>query len=208
MSVAEVQDVFSCPKGIWSEPLTLRQTPAEGGTPGYRPATVRVRWSEGQFEVKAELEDEDVFNPVEAHNEPSFHRGDVFEMFLRPLSQEAYVELHVNPNNARFLLRIPRMEAFYTPRDEPGIPEDWFIRDQDFVSRVERMDGGWRVEATVPEDLIAEKGDIQPGDEWIVSFSRYDYSRSREEPIYASTSLHAFPDFHDQSDWVRMRMGG
>jgi hypothetical protein len=41
--------------------------------------------------------------------------------------------------------------------------------------------------------------------EWLFSFSRYDYTRGRGEPVISSTSPHAAPAFHRQQEWGRLR---
>ncbi len=166
-------------------------------------AWVRTGWEDGHLWVYAVMDDACIYNPVTSFNEPSFQLGDVFEMFIRPDGQDVYYELHVNPNNARMQLRIPSADVFYTHREEPGIPSDWFVYEWQFESRVE-VDanlGQWRVLARIPRSKVEESG---PVDAWHVSFSRYDYAAPGAVPVLTSTSAHTGPDFHHQACWRRL----
>lgn len=175
--------------------------------PRFRPASVRVAWDGHTLFVYAELEDEDIFNPVVTFNELSYKYGDVFEMFLRPVDQDAYYEFHVTPQNQRFQLRIPSAEAFRAPKQKPGIPADWFINDKVIDSRV-RVDESlkrWSVLASIPVGWVAETGLPTKGTEWLFSFSRYDYTRGVPTPVLSSTSPHTILNFHKQDEWGRLR---
>jgi hypothetical protein len=172
----------------------------------FRPATVRVGWTAERLLVYAELADDDIFNPVTVFNEPSFMQGDVFELFLRPSGQDAYYEFHITPLNQRLQLRIPSEAAFRAPKPSPGIPADWFQGQRQIDSRVavDAAAGLWRVLAGVPLDWVAEGGRPRRGTEWRFSFSRYDYTRGRPDPVLSSTSAHTRVDFHRQCEWGRL----
>lgn len=176
-------------------------------TPGFQAASVRVGRSGGHLLVYAELQDVDIFNPVKEFNAPFFLQGDVFEIFLRPLQQERYYEFHVNPNNTQFQLSIPGQAAFSEPRAKPGIPDEWFVRERSFESRVcvEPAENRWRVFARIPIDLVEEVGPPASGRVWLFSFSRYDYTQGTAKPVLSSNSPHVKANFHRQEEWGRMR---
>lgn len=173
--------------------------------PGFRPCDVRCGWTDDGLVVCAELEDQDVFNPVTKFNEYFYSFGDVFEIFIRSPDREEYVELHVNPNNTQFQLRIPSMKAFYAARGDAGLSDAWFIQEKAFESKVELTPSGWRVHAQIPFSLIKGQEPIQPGEEWLVSFCRYDYTRGQAKPVLSSASPHSKPDYHNQNEWLRMK---
>lgn len=174
----------------------------------FSPATVFVGWTEGQFHLLADLEDVDIFNPIKTDGEPAFLKGDVFEMFFRPLSQSSYVELHVTPGNAKFQLCIPSAEQFAEQRSSQ-IPDSWFIRERKFSSKIQINPDQqcWTVYASVSASMIYEdkKELIEEGDEWLFSFSRYDYTRGKKQPVLSSSSEHKKLSFHRQLEWKKLR---
>ncbi|MEI6167095.1 MAG: carbohydrate-binding family 9-like protein [bacterium] len=177
--------------------------------PGFRPLRVKTGWTREALYVYAELEDADIFNPEKRFNEPSFMSGDVFEIFLRPCSQESYVEIHVTPENQKFQLRIPSAREFAEPRAKPGIPQEWFI-DRVIESRVRVNPAAqrWEVAVEIPFAMVCEVFLPRTGDRWLFSFSRYDYTRGREKPVLSSTSPHQVLNFHRQEEWGELRFTG
>jgi len=175
--------------------------------PGFRPMRVKTGWTNKALYVYAEIEDADIFNPETRFNEMSFMSGDAFEMFLRPCDQDAYFEIHVTPGNQKLQLRFPSAQALATPRATPGLPADWFIKDCVIESRV-RVNAAaekWEVLAEIPFDLVCETALPKSGSQWLFSFSRYDYTRGREQPVLSSSSPHPVVSFHRQSEWGELR---
>lgn len=170
--------------------------------PDYRPTRVRTAWNGTDLFVLAELEDDDPFNPVVVYNEPSFQSGDVFEIFIRPTTQQAYYEFHVTPGNQTFQLRFPSAKAF---REAAGrhMPEDWYLAAPVMTSRTwivpERK--GWLALARIPCRRISETEPVREGSQWRFSFSRYDYTRGSSSPVLSSSSPHAVCNFHRQGEW-------
>lgn len=182
--------------------VELGQSWREQPEPGFQPARVELRISRDVLDVEALLRDDDMVNPVTGFNEPAFLQGDVFEIFLRPVHQRAYLELHVGPANQTFQLRIPSAEIFAAARGTPEPWRAWLITEPCFESRVvcppDRST--WRVEARIPTAAIAEQP-VRGGDRWLFSFSRYDYTRGRERPVLSSSSRHREVNFHRQQEW-------
>jgi hypothetical protein len=172
----------------------------------YLPAAVRVGFSPESLFVFAELNDRDIYNPVNQDHLPAYLSGDVFEMFFRPLQQEAYSEFHVTPDNFKFQLKIPSQKAFFEKKST-SIPEDWLVQDRTFFSETfrDRDQQSWSVFARVPMDMVQEQGEVSPGDEWLFSFSRYDYTRGADKPVLSSSSKHQQARFHLQQDWGRLK---
>lgn len=185
-----------------STPLTFQQDWRDTEEEGFRPAWAILRREASHLVVQAELTDDDLFNAEPRSHQPFYRHGDVFEIFLRPTRQDAYTELHVGPDNQTFHLRIPSAELFLRHRADPEAWRRWLVPERRFVSRVflNRATATWRVEASIP---LCEVGDdpIQPGDRWLFSFSRYDYTRGRPEPVLSSTSPHTELNYHAQTEW-------
>ena len=173
---------------------------------GFRPMHVKAGWTRDALYVYAELEDADIFNPEKQFNAPSFQSGDVFEIFLRPSDQESYVEVHVSPENQKLQLRSPSAREFAEPRAKPGIPPEWFIdRVIESRLRVNPIAQRWEVAVELPFDLVCEVFLPRPGDRWLFSFSRYDYTRGRDKPVLSSTSPHTVVNFHRQEEWGELQ---
>jgi len=181
--------------------MTMGQAWLSSPHPDFRPATVHVWKDEEHLCVNAILEDVDIFNPVNEFNALAFTKGDAFEMFIRPVGQDAYFEFHVTPDNQLLQLCIPSGDLFYKNRGQP-IPRAWFIDDWRITSsvRLEPEANRWHVHAQLPVEhlLINNRDDSR----WLVSFSRYDYTRGKSHPVHSSTSPHAKLDFHRQEEWA------
>jgi hypothetical protein len=79
----------------------------------------------------------------------------------------------------------------------PFIPEADFFWSETIV---EAEHNRWKVLAKIISTNLTGKN-IDPGEEWMFSFSRYDYTRGVKKPVLSSTSLHSRPHFHDRHDW-------
>jgi hypothetical protein len=155
--------------------------------------------------VFAELEDQDIFTRVTGLNQRFWELGDTFEIFLRPVGQQVYVEFHVSPNNQRLQLRFTDAGMVERLR-KAGSFEDALTWGEAFYSRtwLQPDEHRWFVFAEVPAKSVSEKTRRLQGARWRFSFSRYDFTRGRDKPVISSTSVHTKPDFHRQSEWGTM----
>ena len=169
---------------------------------GFAPARTRVGWQADRILVLAELADRDICSAATDSNQRMWELGDVFEMFLRPEGQEAYVEFQVSPGNHRLQLRYNNRAALDRARETGSLAEA-LIPGQAFRSRtwVSEGDGRWHVLAEIPVRTVCGPGSLPPGGRWRFSFSRYDYTRGCLQPVLSSTSPHPEPDFHRQEEW-------
>ncbi|PAW82436.1 MAG: hypothetical protein B9S31_00500 [Spartobacteria bacterium Tous-C9RFEB] len=169
----------------------------------FLPARVRTAWTDNALLVLAELDDAGIFNPSREFNAPAFKMGDIFEIFLRPIDQDAYYEFHIGPDNQKFQLRVPSAKAF---RELPkgDIPQEWLIGNQVIESRAKVLaqDNRWLALASIPLAMVAEARQPEAGSQWLFSFSRYDYHPRNPSPTLSSSSAHEMPvSFHRQEDW-------
>lgn len=158
----------------------------------FSPASAAVGCRGDALLVLAEMTDRDVFTRADRHNQRMWELGDAFEMFLEADGAPDYYELHVAPNDLRLQLRIP------IPRPSGRAPEELMVACALFESRVWAEPAGWTVLATVP---FSSTG----GRPVRFSFSRYDYTRGRPEPVLSTTSAHARLDFHRREEWGFLR---
>lgn len=181
----------------------LEQTWLATPDPGFRAGVVRFGQRDRTLWLLADLADDDIFNDEQRFNEFFFLHGDVFEIFLRPEGQRAYFEFHVGPQNQRLQLRIPSAEAFATAASEEL--DTWRVAEERFRSwtLVEPENRRWRVLVAIPFESVLEPG--ASSESWLISCSRYDYTRGGKKPVLSSTSAHRSVGFHTQEDWRRLQ---
>ena len=186
-------------------PCLLKQAWLEKPEPEFAPAVVRAGWRGDSFLVFAELTDADIFTRATGHNQRFWELGDTFELFLRPVGQEAYFEFHVAPNNHRLQVRFASVEHFRQVQ-QTGAFHEVLIVGEMFSSRtwVRAESRQWCVFAEIPAASVCEPAGLLAGSQWFFSFSRYDYYRGQSEPVISSTSPHAQPSFHRQQEWGTM----
>ncbi len=175
----------------------------------FAPAVVAAAWSDECLHIYARLEDEDIFNPVHGLNHPAFLQGDIFEILLRPCDEETYFEFHVTPHGQTLQLRYPSpqiIEEFRVTGDLDKLLASYCIPQPVVKSRTEIFptEGYWTVQATIPFSTLLNGRFPQEGDNFIFSFSRYDYTREEAQPVLSSSSAHPLCDFHRQAEWRRM----
>lgn len=170
-------------------PMDLREVGGESGE--FRNGSVRLAWRGDALYVFADLDDDDPRSGATGDHQRMWELGDVFEMFLRDLSEERYHELHVTPNGYRLQLAFPRSGVSY---------RECFVREPLFDFRVTPRPGGWQVAARVPWPV----GSSPEGRQALVSFSRYDCPLGLESPVLSSTSPHPVPNYHRQEEWTRI----
>ena len=168
----------------------------------FKPATVRTGWRENALCVFAELEDADIFTSATSHNQRMWELGDVLEIFLQPAGSSGYVELHVTPNNQRLQLSFPDT-ATLRRAQAANVFDHLILPDGVFHSQtwIEAEKAKWFVHAEIPSALVSGDNHLSAKGPWSFSFSRYDYTRGRREPVISSTSPHAQPDFHRREEW-------
>ncbi len=165
--------------------------------PAFLPATVYFGCHAESLWIYAKLRDFDIFNAATKPNQPVWRMGDVFEIFLRPPGQGVYFEFHITPENQTLQLRWPDANAVRS-----GVKWRRFVTTRPLFSSYTIIENGhWRVLAEIPVTNLLENQAPQPGQMWAFSFSRYDVTRGRDEPLLSSTSLHPEPCFHQQSAW-------
>ena len=187
-------------------PVTTRQAWRRKHEADFTPMTIRCGWRKDSLLILAELTDADIFTRATANNQRLWELGDSFEIFLRPVSQESYVEFQVAPNNRRLQLRYPNAEAVALAR-QAGSAAQFLIAEQAFRSAtwICEDEKKWFVFAEIPAKSVTPRGGALSVAEWLFSFSRYDYVHDRSEPVISSTSPHAEANFHRQQEWGTLR---
>lgn len=169
---------------------------------GFAPALTRVVHDGQALWILAQLTDHSIVNPKVPTYAPFFLLGDTFEVFLRPENQDPYFEFHVSPENHQFQWRFPSAKAFANPTKEAA--GSWPLPKPTFASWTiaEPAQNSWQALVKVPFPSVIEEGGSNQ--EWLFSFSRYDYTAGKKNPIISSTSPHEQAGFHRQHEWGRL----
>lgn len=192
---AAIESAFA---GLPALPLyqSWRESPAEG----FRPGWAQTAFTDDALLVLARFEDEDIFNPVTAFNEPAYEFGDVCEVFVAPEGVGRYAEIHVTPAGALWQVSFPEgwIAAHWTGVDV-GPVEDLYVWEP--KTRVQTWIEGstWSAFLAVPFALLGASP--SENSRWRISICRYDYTRGKEAPVESSTSQLPKFNFHLCDSW-------
>ncbi len=179
--------------------LAFLQGWQETPSPNFRGGEVRVGWNAAGLWVWAQMTDDSIVCGATADNQRLWMLGDVFEIFVRDLDGEEYLELHTDPAGFRLQLRFASERVVTQLRNHEIALQDLVVETPLFQSKARVRAGGWDVLACVT---------AVRGRNLSASFSRYDYSRDGGDPVLSSTSAHRQVNFHDQSAWRSLRLVG
>lgn len=78
-----------------------------------------------------------------------------------------------------------------------------------FGSRVTILAGGqgWRIHARIPADTLPGGRTLRQGDQFHLSFSRYDADQKGVKTILSSTSPHKVASYHRRHEWRLVQLG-
>ena len=163
--------------------------------PAFAPGQVAVSLAGNDLLIRAELTDAHPMQDAFPLNFPAFMQCDAFEIFLGPVDEKAYYELHVTPSNSVLQL------YFDGTGTEKNLEERSVVAPL-FTSHTKLLPEGWSVEARIPL-----RG-LFPGEhpEWLLSFGRYDYTPGAPRPLISTTSPHSVCSFHRKHEWRRVRL--
>lgn len=183
-------------------PCPLHQAWLAKEAEDFAPAFVRIGWRESSLLVFAELTDADIHSRATEHGQRLWELGDAFELFLKSDEQDSYVEFHISPNNLRLQLRFAGRDAVERIRSGASLDEV-VMKGEAFDSRtwVQPDSKRWCVFAEIPASSVCDQTKPLAGRQWRFSFSRYDYTRGKSEPVISSTSPHPKADFHRTQEW-------
>jgi glucose/arabinose dehydrogenase len=171
----------------------------------------RLLWDRDHLYFSAEMDDTDVFATV-TEQDSTIWLNDVFELFLKPAHDKpGYYEFEVNAANGKLDMFLPSRGAGGYPRfakEQPfhlksatkvrGTLNDWTDSDQ-----------GWTVEGAIPwRDFLPTGGRPRPGETWLHTLCRYDFSTGFATPALSSTAPLDRPDFHNHEKYIPLTFVG
>ena len=168
--------------------------------PAFQPATAWLAATPDAFHVWATLSDAHPRTNARETHARLWDLGDVFEIFLQRIGDEAYHEFHVAPNGRLLQLRFPRGDWPRTGDIAPYIRRDALI---DAHVQLNPTAGTWHVRAAIP--FRALTSDPARGSSWRVCFARYDYDDAGVPCCSASAPLTQL-DFHRRHEWTTISL--
>ena len=184
--------------------LALGQAWREKPEENFRPGTVRIGWQPDALVILAHLQDDALFTAATGDNQLLWSLGDVFEIFLRDLEREEYLELHITPKGHRLQLRFPGSQAIQDLRSGQNTLKDYMIDAPIFDFSIRTVSGGWAIRARVPLASLGIPGERKSGMALLASFGRSDYADEKSPPVLSSTSAHEELNYHRQQEWTRL----
>jgi len=178
--------------------LPLRQAWQDEPSPELRDGEARVGWNAAGLWVFASLTDDCIVTQATGNNQHLWSLGDVFEIFVRDLAGEEYLELHTDPNGRWLQLRFPSERMFPLIKSRQVRLRDLMVTEPLFQTQTRVREGGW--------DVLACVTAVRGGRALRASFSRYDYSSVNGQPVLSSSSAHKEVNFHDQSGWIDLQL--
>lgn len=173
----------------------------------------RLWYDEKNLYVALTFEDEDIVDLSNKNGQELYTLADVGEIFLKPLDDTWYWEIHVSPQGrvstywwegrGRVGLTGSRL------RVEPPIVQaaTW---TRGILNQTKSRDNGWSALVTIPWAKIDRTGATRtPHSRWSILMSRYDYSRFRQKgtgPELSATSLFAEPSFHQVDEYPKLKL--
>jgi len=180
----------------------------EPNSPPFSPGVVRMGWRGNRILYYAELTDAHLVTAAQRRNELLWTLGDTFEFFAGVASDPRYIEYHCAPNGVILQLLLPHRLFFKDLQDAIEKLPTYFIIDDESTVRVLPFAAGWAIYGELCVSALGVTADSLRGQEWDVSFSRYDYDRLDSEPMQTSTSqFQPGPNlsFHSREDWSRVK---
>ncbi|MBA3464748.1 MAG: hypothetical protein H0T46_32745 [Deltaproteobacteria bacterium] len=175
---------------------------AEGSPEPVGKSIARMTWDDQFLYVFMTITDSDVFSEYKNHDDPLW-KADCVELFIdADANKRGYVELQVNPNNARFDSWFPG------PRAGKG-DEAWSanmltaVTMRGTADKGGDTDQGWDVEIAIPWAAVKGRDDamavtIPPrvGDRWKLNVVRVDKKTGDQNPSASSWNRITYSDFH------------
>ena len=163
--------------------------------PAFAPGRVSIGRENNDLVIRADLDDSHVMTDVFPFNYPAFMQCDAFEIFIGPVGEQAYFELHVSPSNSV-------LQLYFDGSNTKKTLEERMVAKPLFTSQTQLTPRGWSVLARISLKSLFSDSHA----EWLLSFGRYDYTPGWRKPVISSTSLHTVCNFHRKQEWRRVAL--
>jgi len=174
--------------------------------PLFAPGWARVDWTETHLRFTALY-----FGPTPGNralhlNERTWELGDVCEVFLQRVDANAYLEVHVTPENQRLQLLWPD-GAIARVRSVASTLESYMVANPDWVASATSVSPeAWTTQVWIPADRIGLDR-FAEGQVFRAAVCRYHYlPAAPSTPVLTSTAPLTAPSFHQRGDWHHLTL--
>jgi hypothetical protein len=177
--------------------------------------SVRMLHDDKNLYFAFEFEDADVVDLSKEDDQELYTLSDVAEIFLKPVDETWYWELHVTPKGhvstywfpGRGRIGLAMSET--KPHVKPGFLRA-ATRTQGTVNNWHDRDKGWTAEGAIPWAKLDRDGPLKdPHARWTILLARYNYSRYRMKatgPELSTASPLSEANFHLVNEYPRIHL--
>lgn len=175
-------------------------------------ASVRFLHDSKNLYIAFSAEDEDLVDASQRDGQALHTLSDVVEIFLKPVDEPWYWEIHLTPKG--------RVSTYWWPSrgyvglgSQPSVLPRFIkssTRVQGTINQSQDHDQGWTAFVTIPFAQLERSGPPRdPSSRWTILVTRYDYSRFRMKgtgPELSATAALPEPNFHLVNEYPRLQL--
>lgn len=165
---------------------------------------VRLLWNEHCLAVGISMEDSDVMSESSPRDDQTllYTKGDLVEIFLKPVDRPYYWELYGTPNERKSVLFYPSRGRLFTPSVLDQDPEQISVKThiRGVLNDWTKKDEGWDLVMKIPLAMLTQYGKEFRSGMWSVLVGRQNYSAylpMKEESYYPGLGTSDFHNFED-----------
>lgn len=169
-------------------------------------AQIKILWNEEYLAFGVSMEDSDIVaEGTQKDNQTLLYtKGDIVEIFIKPVDAPYYWELYGTPNELKSILFYPSRGRLLVPSTLDQNPEEITVKTQLYgtLNDWTTVDTGWDMIMKVPLRMLSKYGKKLESGQWTIMAGRQNYSYSlpmKEESCYPPL---ATSDFHNTEDYA------
>lgn len=171
-------------------------------------AKVRLLWNEEFLAAGISMEDTDIVaeGTEKDHQTLLYQKGDIIEIFIKPVDQPYYWELYGTANELTSVLFYPSRGRLFVPSTLDQDHRQIKVKTQIYgtLNDWTKKDTGWDLIMYIPIAMLTKFGKPFQSGQWTIMTGRQNYSYSlpmKEESCYPPM---ATSDFHNTEDYATL----
>lgn len=170
------------------------------------PGAFKLLWDDKYLYIGIRFVDKDIVAEGEEDQQCHSAMGDLAEIFLKPVNDTYYWELHATPRNKKtaffFLERGHKWLPSSQPKEIPLKKMATAAKLKGTLNSSFDKDECWSAEIAIPIDEINARGiKLAPGVPWKILLARYNYSRYVPEIERTAYPELEYTNFHANEEY-------
>jgi len=205
---------------IWKKACTYQLGLGRNAYAKYSPTTRRVLsgelvehgefkllWDKDYIYVAIKYYDSDIVAEGRKDQIHQYAKGDVAEIFIKPLCETYYWELHVTPANKKTCFFLPGRGRLFLPScGKANMTLITGVQVNGSINDWQDKDNYWTAEMAIPIKGITQHGAKWGiGTQWSIFISRYNYSRYLSIRELSSYPFQDVVNFHTIEDYAKVK---